>query len=201
MSQNDDHWGAEDDDVVRRLREEKPQLSAYELDRVKTAVMAKARPSRSGRSTPRRSMRSRFIIAALTLGLMASGTAGAVAAGGGFGGFPSFFGFGIGSRGGTSAVQAQYTNPCQNAAFPLLCECRHHPAICYCLITGFFGRGCQSNTGFDRFLFFDRKLVGSAAARGSTRVRATTKLSKVAGSRSSPGLFLSVKTAKAGKGR
>jgi hypothetical protein len=194
MSEDKDRWDGAEDEVVRRLREEKPQLSAFELDHVKTAVMAKARPSASGSRAPRRSMRSRFLVAALTLGLMAGGTAGAVAAGGGFKGF-SFFGFGFGSGGGTSAVTAQYTNPCRNAVFPLLCECRHHPAICYCLITGFLARGCPTIKPNDVSDRNDTKL-------SHVRAKATQReLRTVVGSRGSPDAKLYLKGAKAVKGR
>ena len=76
MSQRDDDWSAEDEDVVRRLRDGKPRISGLELDRIKTTVMARVRPSTSRRGVPR----SRFVVALLTLGLMIAGTAGTLAA-------------------------------------------------------------------------------------------------------------------------
>ncbi len=75
MDQRDENWGQEDEPIVRRLRDEKPQASALELDKMKTAAMAKAKPSRS-LGAPR----SRIAAALLTVGLMAAGTAGTVAA-------------------------------------------------------------------------------------------------------------------------
>lgn len=96
MSQQDDHWAAEDEDVVRRLRDGKPRLSAFELDRIKTTVMARVRPS-----TPRRpAIRSRIVVASLTVGLMAAGTAGAIAGGK------------TGLWHGTGAAKSQY-RPCK----------------------------------------------------------------------------------------
>lgn len=76
MSNRDDEWGPEDEPIVRRLRDERPQASELELDRMKTAAMAKAKRSRSVRGRPK----SRLVVALLTVGLMAGGTAGTVAA-------------------------------------------------------------------------------------------------------------------------
>jgi hypothetical protein len=93
MSQRDDHWSAEDEDVVRRLRDGKPHISAHELDSIKTTVMARVRPSTARRGAPR----SRFVVALLTLGLMVAGTAGTLAASNG----------GTAS-GGTGAAKSEY---------------------------------------------------------------------------------------------
>jgi hypothetical protein len=94
MNQRDENWGQEDDPIVRRLRDEKPEASPLELDRMKMAAMAKAKPSRSWGA----SSRSRIVTALLTVGVMAGGTAGTVAAT-------------SGSTSGVSAARAEY-KPC-----------------------------------------------------------------------------------------
>ncbi len=96
MNQNDDHLGPEDEPIVQRLRDEKPQASPLELDRMKTAAMAKAKPSGSTRAMPK----SRIAAALLTVGLMAGGTAGTVAAT-------------HGSTGSVGAARAEY-KPCDH---------------------------------------------------------------------------------------
>ena len=106
MSQRDDHWEAEDEDVVRRLRDGKPRISAFELDRVKTAVMARVRPSSSRRTSPRFGL----LVAMLTVGAMAAGTAGTIAAGS------------TSLSGGTGAAQSQYRPPKCNPAHEE-CKC------------------------------------------------------------------------------
>jgi hypothetical protein len=77
MSQRDDQWGPEDDGVVRRLRDEKPRISEFELDGVKTRVTARMRRAGPKRATPRLSL----LVALLTFGAMVAGTAGTIAAG------------------------------------------------------------------------------------------------------------------------
>lgn len=64
------------DSVAQRLRSERPEASALELDRIKTTAMSRARPVR-GRGGARR----RFAVAGLTIGLMAAGTGGVIAGG------------------------------------------------------------------------------------------------------------------------
>ena len=112
MSRLDDHWGAEDDDVARRLRDGRPRLSAFELDRVKTRVMARVkpsttrRPSASRRTTPRLSL----LVSLLTFGVMVAGTAGTIAASS------------SSLSSGTGAAQSQYRPP--------KCNPRHEECTC-----------------------------------------------------------------------
>ena len=105
MSERDEHWGAEEEEVVRRLRDEKPWVSGLELDRIKTTVLARA-PSTGGRAA----RRSSILVALLTVGLMVAGTAGTIA-----GGNASF-------SGGTGAAQSQYRPP--------KCNPRHEECKC-----------------------------------------------------------------------
>lgn len=106
MSERDERWGSEDDEVVRRLRDKKPRISAFELDRIKTTVMSRVRPSASRRSAPR----SRLLVAFMTVGLMVVGTAGTIAASN-----TSF-------SSGTGAAQSQYRPP----------KCNPHHEECKC---------------------------------------------------------------------
>ncbi len=80
MSHHDDsHLPDELQDVARRLREHRLEASALELDQIK--LRAKAR---TGSSQPKGSaLKSRLIVALCTLGLMAGGTSGVIAAKGG----------------------------------------------------------------------------------------------------------------------
>jgi hypothetical protein len=105
MSQRDDQWGDEDEQVVRRLRDGKPTVSAFELDRIKTTVMARVRPGRARRTAPR----SRLLTAFLTVGLMVAGTAGTIAASN------------TSRLGSTGAAQSQYRPPKCN---PMHEECK-----------------------------------------------------------------------------
>jgi hypothetical protein len=78
----------EHDDVVRRLRAERPQMSPLELDELKRLARAKALRNRAHRPRERGGvlMRSRLITLLLIVGLMsAGGTAGVIAAQGGGG--------------------------------------------------------------------------------------------------------------------
>src|ERR1039458_3395048 len=95
MSQRDDHWEPEDEDVARRLRDGRPRISAFALDGIKTTVMARVRPTSRKRPAPR----SRLLVAMLTVGLMVAGTAGTVAASN------------TSLSSGTSAAQSQYKPP------------------------------------------------------------------------------------------
>lgn len=106
MSQRDDHWEPEDEDVVGRLRDGRPRISAFELDGIKTRVMARVRPSASRRATPRLSM----LVALLTFGAMVAGTAGTIAAGN------------SSLSSGTGAAQSQYRPP--------KCNPRHEECTC-----------------------------------------------------------------------
>jgi hypothetical protein len=69
-------------EVAKRLRSERAEPSALDLDRVKTRAMARTTASRPKGLL----VRSRSIAALLTVALMAAGTGGVIAAGGGGGG-------------------------------------------------------------------------------------------------------------------
>src|SRR5687767_6479775 len=79
MSDFDDHLPEDLTDVVQRLREHRPEVSALELDRIKMRAMASATSSRQKGSV----MKSRITVALLSIGLMAGGTGGVLAAKGG----------------------------------------------------------------------------------------------------------------------
>jgi hypothetical protein len=84
--------------IAQRLRGERPEASPLELDQIKTTAMSRAQAA-TGRANPRR-----LVVAALTVGLMAAGTGGVLAAGG------------TGGAAG-NAAQAQYSsteNVCGN---------------------------------------------------------------------------------------
>jgi len=68
--------------VDQRLRAERPQATPLELDQIKRTAM-----SRADASAPRSSFARRFVVAGLTVGLVAAGTGGVIAAGsnGGYG--------------------------------------------------------------------------------------------------------------------
>src|SRR4051794_26753742 len=81
MSQWDDSHLPDDlTDVARRLRAERPEASALELDRIKQRAMARAGSSRQKKGF---FVKSRITAALLTLGLLAGGTGGVLAAAGG----------------------------------------------------------------------------------------------------------------------
>lgn len=80
--------------VAQRLRNERPEASPLELDRIKTSAMSRMRSASGGRVGARR-----LAVAGLTVGLLAA-TTGSVLAGGGSGGST-----------GNAAV-AQYGNNC-----------------------------------------------------------------------------------------
>jgi hypothetical protein len=85
--------------IAQRLRGERPEASPLELDQIKTTAMSRAQAA-TGRANPRR-----LVVAALTVGLMAAGTGGVLAAGG------------SGGAAG-NAAQAQYSSTntvCGNA--------------------------------------------------------------------------------------
>jgi hypothetical protein len=62
--------------IAQRLRSERPEAGPLELDQIKTTAMSRAKAA-TGRANPRR-----LVVAALTVGLMAAGTGGVLAAGG-----------------------------------------------------------------------------------------------------------------------
>jgi hypothetical protein len=80
MSERDPHFD-EFDDVIERLRAERPQASPLELDRIKTNAMARAQRRKASPAARRTSMRRTLVIAMVTGSLMIGGT-GAVLAGG-----------------------------------------------------------------------------------------------------------------------
>lgn len=85
MSNHRDHDHLPDDvhDVVRQLRDHRPEASALELDQIKQRARAQAlRPSSR---TKGHLLRSRLTVALLSLGLMVGGTGGVIAAKGGNG--------------------------------------------------------------------------------------------------------------------
>jgi len=80
MSIHRDHDRLPDDvlDVVQQLRDNRPEASALELDRIKQRARAQAlRPSTR---TKGHLLRSRLTVALLSLGLMVGGTGGVLAA-------------------------------------------------------------------------------------------------------------------------
>lgn len=105
MSRRDEHW--EDEDVARRLRDEKSRLSGFELDRIKTTVMARVKPSSAAR---RSAPISRWLVGLLTVGAMVAGTAGTLAASN------------SSDSHGTGAAQSQYRPP--------KCNPRHEECTC-----------------------------------------------------------------------
>ena len=65
-------------EVAERLRSDRPEVSALDLDRIKVRAMASAsRPHRKGTR-----MKSRSLAAVLTVALMAAGTGGVIAGNG-----------------------------------------------------------------------------------------------------------------------
>ncbi|MEA2369394.1 MAG: hypothetical protein QOH38_2112 [Thermoleophilaceae bacterium] len=78
MRANDENLPVELQEVAERLRKERPEASALDLDRIKTRAMATAATSRPKGFA----LKSRGIAAFLTLALMAAGTGGVIAGGG-----------------------------------------------------------------------------------------------------------------------
>jgi len=81
--------------VAKRLRDDRPEASPLELDRIKTTAMSRARSGTRGRVGTRR-----LAVAGLTAGLLVATTGGVLAGEGGHG-----------SRGG-NAANAQYGGEC-----------------------------------------------------------------------------------------
>jgi hypothetical protein len=75
----DDFDTPQDNDVERRLRENRPELSAVELDAAKQRVLTSA-ARQGGRGM---TLRARLVTAALVTGLVASGGGAVLAASGG----------------------------------------------------------------------------------------------------------------------
>lgn len=71
----EDHLPEDLSDIAQRLRGHRSEADALELDRMKMRAMARATSSRSKGSA----LRSRLVVALLTLGLMAGGTGGVIA--------------------------------------------------------------------------------------------------------------------------
>jgi hypothetical protein len=96
MRRKNDKHESELESIAQRLRGERPEATPLELDQIKTTAMSRAQAA-TGRANPRR-----LVVAALTVGLMAAGTGGVLAAGG------------SGGAAG-NAAQAQYSsNGCGN---------------------------------------------------------------------------------------
>jgi len=97
MSRKHDPRMDELEGVAQRLRDERPQASPLELDRIKTTAMARAKAgTRRGTVGARR-----LAVAGLTVGLLAAGTGGVLA--------------GQSGKHGTGAAIAQYGNNCDVA--------------------------------------------------------------------------------------
>jgi hypothetical protein len=74
-------------DVVERLRDERPEASALELDRIKLRAMTRARGARALRTSGKgQFMRSRLVSVALVIGLLGGGTGAMAVTGTGPGG-------------------------------------------------------------------------------------------------------------------
>jgi hypothetical protein len=91
MPRKNDEHEPELEGIAERLRAERPEASPLELDQIKLSAMSRAKAT-VGRANPRR-----LVVAALTVGLVAAGTGGVLAAGG------------TGSPAG-NAAQAQYSS-------------------------------------------------------------------------------------------
>jgi hypothetical protein len=76
MRRKNDKHESDLEGIAQRLRGERPEASPLELDQIKTTAMSRAKAT-SGRVGSRR-----LVVAALTVGLMAAGTGGVLAAGG-----------------------------------------------------------------------------------------------------------------------
>ncbi len=97
MPRNHDAHRDELEGVAQRLRDERPQASPLDLDRIKTTAMARAKSgSRRGRAGARR-----LAVASLTVGLLAATTGGVLAGGSGHK-----------NKGGGNAASAQYGGEC-----------------------------------------------------------------------------------------
>ncbi len=101
MPRKDDAHMDELEGVAQRLRDERPQASPLDLDRIKTTAMARAKSgAKGGRAGARR-----LAVASLTVGLLVATTGGVLAGEGGHG-------KGKGGNGGGNAANAQYGGEC-----------------------------------------------------------------------------------------
>jgi hypothetical protein len=103
MPRKEDAHMDELEGVAQRLRDERPQASPLDLDRIKTTAMARAKSgAKGGRAGARR-----LAVAGLTVGLLVATTGGVLAGEGSHG-----KGKGSGSNGGGNAANAQYGGEC-----------------------------------------------------------------------------------------
>jgi len=100
MPRKDDAHMDELEGVAQRLRDERPQASPLDLDRIKTTAMARAKSgAKGGRAGARR-----LAVAGLTVGLLVATTGGVLAGEGGHGKDKG--------SGGGNAANAQYGGEC-----------------------------------------------------------------------------------------
>ncbi len=99
MPRKDDAHKDELEGVAQRLRDERPQASPLDLDRIKTTAMSRAKSAGKGRAGARR-----LAVAGLTVGLLVATTGGVLAGEGGHGK--------KGGNGGGNAANAQYGGEC-----------------------------------------------------------------------------------------
>lgn len=102
MPRKDDAHTDELEGVAQRLRDERPQASPLDLDRIKTTAMSRAKSAGKGRAGARR-----LAVAGLTVGLLVATTGGVLAGEGGHGKKG-----GNGGNGGGNAANAQYGGEC-----------------------------------------------------------------------------------------
>jgi hypothetical protein len=100
MPRKDDAHMDELEGVAQRLRDERPQASPLDLDRIKTTAMSRAKSAGKGRAGARR-----LAVAGLTVGLLVA-TTGGVLAGENHGKNKG------GGNGGGNAANAQYGGEC-----------------------------------------------------------------------------------------
>jgi hypothetical protein len=86
------------DDITQRLRDDRPEASPLELDRIKTSAMSRAKVARGAGGFGAR----RLAVGALTVGLLAAGSGGVIA------------GVGATHHSGNAAI-AQYGNECTSS--------------------------------------------------------------------------------------
>ena len=97
MPRKEDAHTDELEGVAQRLRDERPQASPLDLDRIKTTAMARAKSGAKGGRTGAR----RLAVAGLTVGLLVATTGGVLAGEGGHGKSK-----GSGSNGGGNAAKS-----------------------------------------------------------------------------------------------
>lgn len=95
MSHPHEDTPAEFDDVVRRLNDEQPEVSEFELDELKLRAKRRAMgsPSNGG------ALKSRFVTGLAVFGLLIGGTGGVIASSGG------------GATNGNNSANSQYCPP------------------------------------------------------------------------------------------